>query len=135
MLTAERDAIEFVTEAYRHCKPIAATGEGVALLRACPGVLGPESGSGDVAEGVIASSEPASPALIQTFLAAIAGHRFWDRARKNRMEGPVSDDTRGRVAVGSMDFYRIAVFFFAQVPYDPLRCRICTPMDDDRRAG
>ena len=33
-LSAERDAVEFVTEAYRHCKPIAATGEGVDLLRA-----------------------------------------------------------------------------------------------------
>ena len=37
-LAAERDAVEFVTEAYRHCKAIAATGEGADLIAACPGI-------------------------------------------------------------------------------------------------
>ena len=103
-LTLERDAMEFVTEAYRHCKPIAATGEGVDLLRACPGVLGTDgygNGNGDdaAAEGVIVSSEPASPQLIEGFLAAIAAHRFWDRRRKNRLGGPSDDETRGRAPI------------------------------------
>ncbi|MEK6373252.1 MAG: catalase [Acidobacteriota bacterium] len=89
-LAAERDAIEFVTEAYRHCKPIAATSEGVDLLRACPGILD------DSPLGVITSSGPASPDLIQRFADAIAAHRFWDRPRKNRMDGSTDDDTRGR---------------------------------------
>ena len=106
-LAEDRDALEFVTEAYRHCKPIAATTEGIELLRACPGVLGPESGDGNgdgngneaAAEGVFVSSEPATPALIQGFLGAIAEHRFWNRARKNRLRGPSDDETRGRAPI------------------------------------
>jgi catalase len=113
-LAEDRDAIEFVTEAYRHCKPIAATSEGTDLLRACRGVLGPEyggNGGGDgdsnrdgdgvgaSAEGVIVSSEPASPALIQRFLDAIAEHRFWNRARKNRLGGSSHDTTRGSAPI------------------------------------
>ncbi|HYI12830.1 MAG TPA: catalase [Thermoanaerobaculia bacterium] len=98
-LVAERDAIEFVTEAWRHCKPIAATGEGVELLRACPGVLEPGSGKGDGSDasplGVLTSSGPASPSLIQRFVEAIAQHRFWERSPKNKARG-AGDDTRGR---------------------------------------
>jgi Catalase len=37
-LAPERDAVEFGTEAFRHCKTIGATAEGVELLRACPGI-------------------------------------------------------------------------------------------------
>jgi catalase len=91
-LVAERDAIEFVTEAYRHCKPIAATTEGIELLRAAPGVLG---GNGP-SEGVIASAQAAAPAVTEAFLAAIAAHRFWNRTTKNRLGGSTEDDTRGR---------------------------------------
>jgi catalase len=91
-LTGERDALEFVTEAYRHCKPIAATTEGVDFLQACPGVF-------DDAAGMLAGREPASPAMIQQFTTAIAAHRFWDRARKNRMEA-AEDETRGRSQPG-----------------------------------
>ncbi len=101
-LLVERDAVEFVTEAYRHCKPVAATGEGVDVLRACPGALGPDSGdkgSGQGNEaspsGVLSSSAPASRAWVQQFVNAIAEHRFWDRGRKNRAAG-TGDDTRGR---------------------------------------
>ncbi len=86
-LAAERDAIEFVTEAYRHCKPIGATSEGTEFLRSCPGVL--------EERGVFTTSDAASPAFIKQFAAAIAAHRFWDRARKNRMDGS-ADETRGR---------------------------------------
>jgi catalase len=91
-LSAERDTIEFVTEAYRHCKPIAATGEGVELLRASPGVLGSD---GDGAGAGILTANESSPALIQRFIAAIAAYRFWDRPRQNRMQG-AGDETRGR---------------------------------------
>jgi catalase len=91
-LAADRDATEFVTEAYRHCKPIAATSEGTDFLRSCPGVLdeGP-----DQTTGVFATAGAASPAFVQQFAAAVARHRFWDRARKNRLDGS-PDETRGR---------------------------------------
>jgi len=95
-LTAERDAIEWVTEAYRHCKPLAATGEGADLLRAAPGILDGDA----VPEGVLVATGPASPEAIEQFLTAIAAHRFWDRARKNRPAATPKDDTRGRAVKG-----------------------------------
>jgi len=105
-LGADRDAIEFVTEAFRHCKAIVATSEGVELLRVCPGVLDAKSrgngaGNGDAAaaEGVIVSREAADAMLIRRFLNAIAAHRFWNRARKNRLGGATDDDTRGRAPI------------------------------------
>ena len=105
-LGADRDAIEFVTEAFRHCKAIVATSEGVELLRSCPGVLDSKSrgngaGNGDAAaaEGVIVSREAADAMLIRRFLNAIAAHRFWNRARKNHLRGSADDDTRGRASL------------------------------------
>jgi len=92
-LAAERDAVEFATEAYRHCKPIGATTEGTDFLRSCPGVLANER---DQASGVFATNDAASPAFIKQFATAIATHRFWDRARKNRMDDS-ADETRGRL--------------------------------------
>jgi catalase len=74
-LAAERDAVEFVTDAYRHCKPIGATSEGSDFLRSCPGVL--EKGTDQA--GVFAASDAASPAFIRRFATAVASHRFWDR--------------------------------------------------------
>ena len=105
-LGADRDAIEFVTEAFRHCKAIVATSEGVELLRVCPGVLASHSrgngaGNGDAAaaEGVIVSREAADAIVIRRFLNAIAAHRFWNRSRKNRLSGAADDDTRGRAPI------------------------------------
>jgi len=96
-LTAERDAVEFVTEAFRHCKPIAATGEGLELLRECPEVLPESPGSKGVkSQGVIASRDAAGPGMIDEFRKAIAAHRFWDRRRKHSLGVDPEDDTRGR---------------------------------------
>jgi catalase len=102
-LSQERDALDFVVEAYRHCKPIAATTEGVRLLRECPGVLGPPesrrpkgNGRDEAADGVLTSAEAASRGFISQFLAAIAQHRFWERARKNKLGNSRGDETRGR---------------------------------------
>jgi catalase len=103
-LAYERDAVEFVIEAYRHCKPIAASTDGVELLQACPGILdaplGDLEGNGDgiaaADAGIVVSSRAASPGLVQSFLDAIAAHRTWTRARKNRLDDAADDDTRGR---------------------------------------
>jgi catalase len=101
-LASERDALDWVHEAYRHCKPIAATGEGVDLLRRCPGVLdGPQRGDGgDGGEGArdegLLASEEASEEFFAGFVAAIARHRFWERAGKNRLGAATGDrETRG----------------------------------------
>jgi catalase len=107
-LVGDRDAVDFINEAYRHCKPIAASSDGVRLLRACPGILPADSdsdrgGNGDgdgadlLAEGLVVAEDPAATSFIRDFLGAIGEHRFWSRARKNRF-GTESggDETRGR---------------------------------------
>ena len=96
-LLANRDATEFVTEAYRHCKTIGASGDGIALLRACPGLESLKEGAGNPGfEGVIVGGEGA-PAIIRRFLEMIAKHRHWTRKGKNRVgPGRNADETRGR---------------------------------------
>ena len=72
-----QDAVtEFVGEAFRHCKPIAALGEGVALLEGVrPGAAG--------APGVVTSRAGDDlAAFAQTFIGAIGAHRHWDREKK-----------------------------------------------------
>jgi catalase len=77
-LAGERDALDFVAEAYRHCKAIAAVGAGVDFLRAAPGV--------DAADG---GNDPAlitgadSSKVVRPFIKAIAMHRNWARAGKD----------------------------------------------------
>jgi catalase len=107
-LVDERDAIDWVSEAYRHCKPIAASGDGVELLRCCPGVLERASGTlaeGDESapeEGLLAGDEPVSDEFVAAFLAAVARHRFWQRTGKNRLSASAGDrDTRGLGAPGA----------------------------------
>jgi catalase len=99
-LADERDAIEFLTDAYRHCKPIAATGEGLELLRGA-GFVRSGGGNGEAADatadGVVCSDGAPSAALIQSFCDAIAQHRFWNRARKNRLTES-TDETRGQAS-------------------------------------
>ncbi|MGI4886204.1 MAG: catalase [Janthinobacterium lividum] len=75
-LQQDADAVRFVNEAYRHCKPVAASAEGVELLKAAayPGatdILG--------AEGVVTSPNADVAGLAAKFVAAIAQHRFWSR--------------------------------------------------------
>ena len=68
-LRADGDAVHFVSEAFKHAKAIAASGEGAGLLRAAGvpvDVTGVATGSG--------------AALARAFVAAIAQHRAWDRA-------------------------------------------------------
>jgi catalase len=109
-LGEDRDAIEFVTDAFRHCKAIGATGEGARLLRAIPGALlgGGEGNGGErvSAQGVVllesAGEGPRSSGgdmdgFLREFLGAIAAHRHWERMGKNRLTPPlIGRETRGR---------------------------------------
>ena len=97
----ERDALDWVCEAWRHCKPIAASGEGVELLRRCPGVL--ERGSpsragngGESAPDGLVTAESVSPNFAAAFVRAMTLHRFWDRSGKNRLGTPGDRETRGQ---------------------------------------
>ncbi len=72
-LGGEADAYQFVDEAYRHCKAIAATGEGVEFVRDT------FAGKKDNDKAVILGNDAADD-----FIKAIAEHRNWERetARK-----------------------------------------------------
>jgi catalase len=103
-LAWERDAIDWVCEAWRHCKPIAASGTGLELLARCPGILddASESSSRDIGDdlefgdGLVVSQDAATQVFAANFVAAIAQHRFWERGRRNRLEaGAVDRETRG----------------------------------------
>jgi catalase len=78
-LKQDADAVRFVNEAYRHCKPIAAVAEGEELLQAAA-----YPGTTDIigAEGVVVGKAGQADQLAAQFLQAIAKHRFWGRELK-----------------------------------------------------
>jgi catalase len=89
-LLREPDAIHFVNEAYKHCKAVAATGEGVNLLAASS--IGLEktnnenSGKNKLVadEGVITSPNQTNKVATE-FINAIAQHRFWNREMNDQV--------------------------------------------------
>jgi catalase len=72
VLKKDGEALHFVQEAYRHCKAIGATKEGMELLRAC--------GLDVEAPGVVTSEATGMSSFPEAFIAAIAQHRHWSRA-------------------------------------------------------
>jgi catalase len=90
-LKGEGDALYFVNEAYKHCKPIAATGAGVELLRAsCVDIKlnsGPSREANElVAEaGIIIGDDSQIDEVASQFIEAIAQHRHWNRAMKEQV--------------------------------------------------
>ncbi|MEP6708131.1 MAG: catalase, partial [Pyrinomonadaceae bacterium] len=81
-LKQERDASDFVNEAHKHCKAIAASGAGVGLLAISLGDKFSESDSTGklvgVKEGVITSRGPVTANFTTEFIGAIA-LRHWGR--------------------------------------------------------
>jgi catalase len=74
----EADAVEFVKDAYKHCKAVTASGAGLLLLEAAGIPLG---GADDdrPADGATAVGDRLTRPVIDQFLAAMAGHRLWTR--------------------------------------------------------
>ena len=89
-LKASGEAVYFVREAYKHCKPIAAAGNGVELL-AEAGLLDRPAAGGEKAlsvdKGVVTARSGADlGAFTQAFIQAIMQHRHWEReANKHRI--------------------------------------------------
>jgi catalase len=84
-LAAEPDAMHFLNEAYKHCKPIAADADAMELLKATYfGRKLPRKPDDKTAlqDGIMISEDRTG--LIRTFIQMIAKHRFWEReaARK-----------------------------------------------------
>ncbi|HET8748486.1 MAG TPA: catalase-related domain-containing protein, partial [Ramlibacter sp.] len=77
-LLKDGDAVHFVLEAYKHCKPICLIGESVEILRR----VGVALAEAPVPAGVVVgTNEPtARVQLGQDFIAAIGKHRHWARA-------------------------------------------------------
>jgi catalase len=93
-LSAERDAVEFVTEAYRHCKAIAATGEGAVLIAACPGIPTATDGA-DADPALVIGDNGQTARVVRQFIQAIAQHRNWTRQGKNRLVPSPGGELRG----------------------------------------
>ena len=84
MLAPDPRALEFIGEAYKHCKAICAVGEGVDLYAAAKpsySDLGrPVEGAKLVVEeGIVLTRGPATKAATAAFIEAIAAHRHWAR--------------------------------------------------------
>jgi catalase len=90
-LKMQGDALGFINEAFRHCKPIGATGEGVELLHdsAIVGVtLAEASAKGELMsdKGVVTVGGTSDlDAFAEAFTQAIAKHRHWDREKKKQV--------------------------------------------------
>jgi catalase len=87
-LMKKGDAIHFINEAFKHCKPIAASGEGVQLFQKAylDGIaLSTDATRSDVVsdQGVVTLRDSAAIGeFARTFIAAIAQHRYWMREQK-----------------------------------------------------
>jgi Catalase/C-terminal domain found in long catalases len=71
-LAADGAAVLFVREAYKHCKAIAASGTGLALLEA----------AGIDARDVVTRREGVDSQMADAFIRSIAQHRDWSRETK-----------------------------------------------------
>lgn len=78
-LLQEADAVHFVTEAYRHCKAIAADNDGVELLKASAAGSKLDDSDNLALDGLILNSPPAA------FIEAIAKHRVWEREKLHKV--------------------------------------------------
>ena len=73
---AENDNVqEFLNDAYKHCKVIAADGEGQKVIKAAAFAL--KISKND--KGIIMSDKKASDDFTKDFIAAMGKHRFWER--------------------------------------------------------
>lgn len=75
-LTNEADAIHFIEEAYKHCKAIAANGEGAELISVSRVGNKTTNKQANADAGLILNGKT------KQFVEAIAQHRFWERENK-----------------------------------------------------
>lgn len=87
-LATQPEAYEFVAEAYKHCKAIAASGAGVGLLAtALAGKSSEAQASGKqpvVNEGVVSGRDASISKVAAAFIKAIAQHRHWERENRKQ---------------------------------------------------
>ena len=79
------DALHFVNEAFKHCKPIGAIGEGIDLLKASSihGTFAEKNDQVLSTDGVVTCTRKNDhQEFIKEFIAAIGEHRHWGREEK-----------------------------------------------------
>ncbi|MDV6167200.1 catalase [Flavobacterium sp. DG1-102-2] len=74
-LSQDADVMDFLNDAYRHCKIIGVQGQGIELLSGT--AFADKIDNGD--EGIVAEEDNNSPEFAANFIIAMAGHRFWAR--------------------------------------------------------
>ncbi len=88
-LKTNGEALNFINEAFKHYKPIAASGEGVDLLveSGLRGIdLGRANGQMSAELGVVTSRNGSEmEAFSEAFIEAIKEHRFWARSKKEQV--------------------------------------------------
>ena len=75
MLAQNDDVMEFINDAYKHCKLIAADGEAFELINSASFAL--KISNDD--RGIVLDNDIASETFIQNFITALSEHRFWVR--------------------------------------------------------
>jgi catalase len=78
-LQQDGEAVHFLLEAYKHCKPLCLIGESAEILQKAGVAL---DGEGPAPAGVVVgTNEPTTRLqMAQDFIAAIAKHRHWARS-------------------------------------------------------
>jgi catalase len=79
------DAIHFINEAYRHCKAIAADGDGIELLNETYVGNKLKKGEGPGIAGIIINETSGNKSFAKDFIHAIAQHRFWEREKSDKV--------------------------------------------------
>lgn len=78
MWAAEEDAIEFVRDAYKHCKAIGASGDGIGLLQAAD-IPAARAVDPEPPDDATILAPAINAAVARRFLEAMAMHRLWTR--------------------------------------------------------
>jgi catalase len=74
-LAQNDDVLEFLNDAYKHCKVIGADGEAIGILSETPFT----SKLNNDDSGIILYTDPATEAFALDFINAMASHRVWER--------------------------------------------------------
>jgi catalase len=74
-LATNDDVMEFLNDAYKHCKVIGADGEATTLINSATFALKISNDDG----GILLKSDVASDTFAQNFITAMGEHRFWER--------------------------------------------------------
>ncbi len=77
-LLNHQDAVDFISQAYKHCKAICFESDAQPLIEKSP--IGEDLTEGSPVAGVV-SAKKGRPVLSKEFISAIAQHRFWEREK------------------------------------------------------